>query len=172
MGNYETSKFGNGVLVGSGGNVTSNVHNYYGDRDSGQTVGLNNTGGSQELELTFNITGQMINRGGTDEILVPPTLKAGFKVEAVYARVTEVFVVGGTTPTLEIGTQGSEATNGFNLSEAQLEALGTYDLTSTLGGTWAAPINADTIVGMAPGGTLPTFTDVGKVDIIVKLTKV
>ena len=166
---YEISKFGNGVLVGSGGNVTSNVHNHFGVRDSGQTVGVNNTYGD-EIELRFNVTGEMLNRA--NEILVPPVLKAGFKVEAVYARVTEVFVVTGTTPTVEIGTQGTEATNGFNLSEAQLEALGTYDLTSTLGGTWAAPINADTTVGIALGGTTPAVTNAGKVDIIVKLTRV
>lgn len=168
---FEVSKFGNGVLVGSGGNVVQNVHNNYGDRDSGETVGVFRTAGA-ENELTLNITGAMLNRSGSDEILVPPTLKAGFKVEAVYARVTEAFVVTGTTPTVEVGTQGSEATNGFNLSEAQLEAVGTYDLTSTLGGTWAAPINVDTIVGIALGGTTPAVTDAGKVDIVVKYTRV
>lgn len=167
---YETSRFGNGVLVGSGGNVVQNVHNNYGDRDSGETVGVFKTEGG-EYELTLNITGEMLNRGGTDEILVPPVIKGGFKIEAVYARVTEVFVASGTTPTVEVGTQGTEVTNGFNLSEAQLEALGTYDLTSTLGGTWAAPINVDTTVGIALGGTLPVVTDAGSVDIIVKYTR-
>ena len=169
---YEISKFGNGVLVGSGGNVVQNVHNNYGDRDSGDTVGVNKTEGS-ENELRFNVTGEMLNRAaGNDEFLVAPVIPAGFVVEAVYARVKEVFVASGTTPSVEIGTEGSEAANGFSLSEAQLEALGTYDLTSTLAGTWAAPINANTTVGVALAGTTPAVTNAGSVDIVVKLTRV
>lgn len=171
MGNFETSRFGNGVLVGSGGNVVQNVRNFFGDRDSGETVGNKKTEGSYN-ELVLQLTGQQIRRGGTDEILVPPVIKAGFRITGVYARVTEVFVVTGTSPVLRVGTQGSEATNGFQLTEAQLEALGTYDLTSTLGGTWAAAINADTTVGIALAGTTPAVTDVGRVEIVVTYIKV
>lgn len=170
MAGFETSKFGNGVLTGSGGNVVQNVHNYFGTRDSGGVVGVFKTEGA-ENQLAFNVTGEMLNRGGVDEILVPPVLKGGFVISDVYAVVTEVFVVGGTTPALEIGTQGSEVTNGFTVTEAQLEALGTYDLTAALSGTWAAPINADTTVGIALSGTTPTVGLGGKMDIIVKYTK-
>lgn len=167
---YETSKFGNGVLTGAGGNVVQNVHNHFGPRDTGETVGVFKTEGG-ENQLTLNITGEMLNRGGVDEILVPPTLKGGFVISDVYARVTEAFVLGGTTPTIAVGTQGSEATNGFTLTEAQAEAVGMYNLTSALVGTWAAPINVDTVVGIALGGTSPTVAAGGSVDIIVKYTK-
>ena len=168
---FETSKFGNGVLVGSGGNVVQNVNNYFESRDSGETVGVKKTEGSFN-ELTLQLTGTQIKRGGTAEFLVAPVLKAGFKITGVYARVTEAFVVTGTTPALEIGTQGSEVTNGFTITEAQLEALGTYDLTSALSGTWAAPINADTTVGIALSGTTPAVTDAGKIEIVVTYVKV
>ncbi len=167
---FETSKFGNGVLVGSGGNVVQNVHNYFGARDSGGVVGVFKTEGA-ENQLAFNLTGEMLNRTDPEEILVPPTLKGGFVISDVYAVVREVFVIGGTTPSVKIGTQGSEATNGFTLTEAQLETLGTYNLTASLAGTWAAPINADTLVGIALAGTSPTSGMVGSVDIVVKYTK-
>lgn len=170
MGLYETSKFGNGVLVGSGGNVVSNVHNQFGSRDSGQTVGSFKTEGAEE-HLSFNVTGEMLQRGGTDEILVPLVIPGGFVFTSVYVRTLEAFVLGGTTPTILIGTQGSEVTNGFVISEAQAETPGTYDVTATKVGTWAAPINVGTTVGIALGGTLPTVTAAGKLEVIVKYTR-
>lgn len=167
---FETSKFGNGVLVGSGGNVVQNVHNFFGDRDDGETAGVVKTEGA-ENQVSINLTGRQLNRLGTDEFLVPIVIKAGFVISGVYARVTEAFVLTGTTPALEVGTEGTEVTNGFTITEAQLEAVGTYNLTSALSGTWAAPINADTTIGVALSGTTPVVTNAGKIDIIVKYTK-
>jgi hypothetical protein len=167
---FEVSKFGNGVAAGSGGNVTQNVHNFFGVRDSGETVGVFKTEGGGN-EVTLNITGEQLKRDAVtdDGILVPTTIKGGFVISEVIARVTKPFVLGGTTPTILLGTDGSLATNGVVLSKAQAEAVGIYKLTPV--GTWAAPINANTLLGIGLGGTTPTVTSAGEVDIIVKYTR-
>ena len=163
MSGYEKAFFGDGSDTGSG-NVTTAVSNQYGPRDDGGTVGNIKTEGSKN-ELSFDLTGEAINRkngSAADAFLVAPILPKGAKVTSVYLEVTEAFSATGTTPAVEIGTDGSEATNGFTTSEAQLEAVGVYDLTSALSGTWAAILAADTTVGVALSGTTPVFTDVGK----------
>jgi hypothetical protein len=167
---YETSKFGNGVLVGSGGNVVQNVHNNYGDRDSGETLGVFKTEGG-EYQVTINITGEMMQRGGSDEFFVPIILPVGAFITQVYVQTKEAFVLGGTTPTILVGTQGSEVTNGFVISETQAETIGSYDVTATKTGTWNAPIAAAATMGIALGGTLPTVTAAGSIDVLFKYNK-
>jgi hypothetical protein len=99
-------------------------------------------------------------------------LPAGAVVKNVYVEVQEAFVLGGTTPTILLGTDTSEVTNGFVISEAQAEAVATYDVTGTLTGTWAAPLAAETTVGLAMGGTSPTSTTAGKAKVIVEYVSV
>lgn len=159
---YETSQFGNQV---SGANVTSDVSNHYGSRDTGKTQGNIKTEGSMN-ELTLDIDGTMV--GNEAFPLIAPSLPAGAVIEDVYAHVTEAFVLGGTTPVIEVGTEGSEATNGVTISEAQAEATGTYDLTSALAGTWAAPLAAATTVGIDLAGTTPTVTSAGKMRLVIR----
>lgn len=139
------------------------VYNYYGPRDSGKTSGVYEVDGSQ-VEASIVVDSDMI--GGTIPQVL--TLPAGAKVTAVYAKVTEAFVLGGTTPTISIGTEGTETTNGADVSEAQAEAIGTYDITGTLAGTWTSQLAAATAVGLALGGTTPTKTSVGKVQFVIK----
>jgi len=162
---YETSPFGDNVLTGSGGNVTTRVSNHYGPRSPGKTVGKVKTEGVMN-ELTINIDGTMV--GNEAYALLAPTLPAGAVIEDVYAKVTEAFVLGGTTPAIEVGTETSEATNGFTITEAQAEAVGTYDLTGALSGTWAAPLAAATTVGLDLSGTSPTVTSAGKMDVVIR----
>lgn len=151
MARYQTP-FGNNVLVGSGGNVTSVVHNNFGPRDAGETVGVNKVEGMKE-ELVIDLTSELINDGQ----LIPFVLPAGAVIKDVYMDVEEVFTLTGTTPAVEIGTDGSEATNGFTITEAQLEATGSVNLTSALSGTWDAevPLAANTTVGIVLSGTSP-----------------
>lgn len=158
---YETSKFGNGVLIGSGGNVTSTVRNTFGRRDTGGAVGVVRTEGFTE-QLILDITAENFNDG--IETLVATYLPAGAAVKEVYWETTKVFVVTGTTPTMKVGTDTTEATNGFSISEAQLEAVGVYNLTSTLAGTWdnEVPLAAKTLIGIALAGTTPVITDAGE----------
>lgn len=168
---YPISAFGNGVLVGSGGNVVSNVHNQFGARVTGGTYGVNKVEGVKE-ELVFDFTGEYFN--SVPDGLVPFVLPAGAVIKAVYVDVEDVFVVTGTTPTVLIGTNGSEVTNGFVVSEAQLESTGSYNLTATLAGTWdnEVPLAANTVVGIALGGTTPVITNAGKARITVLFDRI
>ena len=159
---YETSQFGDQV---GGGNVVTDVNQHYSTRDTGKTQGNIKTEGSMN-ELTIDIDGDMVSNAAYP--LIAPSLPAGAIIEDVYAEVSEVFVLGGTTPALEIGTETSEATNGFTVTEAQAEAAGTYDLTSALSGTWAAPLAAATTVGLALSGTTPTVTSAGKMRVVIR----
>jgi len=157
---YETSPFGNG-----GTNVTQDVNNHYGTRDTGKTVGVTNTSGFVQ-ELTLNIDGDMVSAGAY--ALLAPEIPANAIIEDVYMEVIEAFVLGGTTPVIDVGTEGTEATNGFTITETQAETVGMYDLTSALSGTWAAGLAADTTVGLLLGGATPTVTSAGKAKIVIR----
>lgn len=164
---YERSKFGDGSASGSG-NVTLQVSNHYGPRDTGKTTGLTNSDGFMR-EISIDLDPEVLV-AGEFPLTVVPVLPAGSRIEDVYLEVEEAFVLGGTTPAVEIGTEGSEATDGVTLAEASLEAVGTYDVTGDLSGTWAAAggFTANTSVGVAFSGTTPTVTDVGKARVVVR----
>ena len=157
---FETSPFGNGVTIGSGGNVNGDVNNHYGKRASGDTVGITKTYGTHE-ELTIDFTGAQLS---TESFaLLAPVIPAGALIKSVMMKITEAFSVSGSTPVLEIGTAGSESTNGFTTSEAQLEAIGTVDLTSALSGTWdEVVLAAETTVGVDFGGSAVFLATVGR----------
>ena len=169
---FETTPFGNGVLVGSGGNVTTNVHNNFAGREIGENTGVYETDGAT-YEMSMTITGDQLTRDVAtgDAFLVPLKLPVGAVLGEVVVQVKEAFVLGGTTPTILIGTETTEVTNGFVVSEAQAEAIGTYVVTGTKTGTWASPIATEATVGVALGGTTPTVTTVGKMDVLVRYTK-
>lgn len=167
---FEQSKFGDGSASGAG-NVTTAVHNHYGPyTEMKNTVGRyqQDQGATQELVIDFD--GTVV--GDAAFPLLAPTLPAGAIIEDVYLYVEEAFVLGGTTPAIEIGTEGTEATNGFTISEAQAEATGMKDLTSALSGTWAAGLAADTVVGIALSGTTPTVTSAGKARVVIHYARV
>ena len=123
-------------------------------------------GGKDQYILEFS--GADINNDDFQKPVVP----AGSLLVGAYLEVEEVFVVGGTTPTLDIGTDGSEATNNVDASEAQLEAVGTYDIMGTPAGTWASSLASDTTVSLALGGTSPTVTSAGKARVVLEFVKV
>lgn len=169
---YAQSPFGNNVLVGSGGNVTSVVSNHYGQRNVGGTIGVDKVEGMKE-ELVIDLTGEFFN--DKPDGLVPFVLPAGAVIKAVYIDVEDVFVVTGTNPTVLIGTNGSEVTNGFVISKAILEATGSANLTATLAGTWdnEVPLAANTQVGIALGGTGgPAVTDAGKARVTILFDRI
>ncbi len=162
---YETAPFGN-----QGANVTQDVNNHYGERDTGKTVGVAKTEGFVQ-ELTLYVDGDMVSAGAY--ALLAPTIPAKAIIEDVYMNVTEAFVLGGTTPVIDVGTEGSEATNGFTITEAQAEAVGMYDLTGALAGTWAAGLAAETTVGLLlGGGGSNTVTSAGKAKIVIRYVAV
>ena len=119
-------------------------------------------------ELTLEFSGQNINDGVEQNPVIP----AGSLIVGAYAEIEEVFVLGGTTPTIDIGTLTSETTNNVDITEAQAEAVGTYDIMGTPAGTWAASLAADTSVGIALGGTTPPATAVGKARVVIQYINV
>jgi hypothetical protein len=140
------------------------VFNHYGERGTQDSGGVIKTEGSTN-ELTLVIDGTMVSDGAIPRATA--TLPAGAKVTKAYVHVTEVFVLTGTTPTIDIGTQGTEGTNGFDITEAQAEALGVYEET-TFAGTWAAELAASTVVDVALGGTTPASTSAGQATIVIE----
>lgn len=126
------------------------VHNSYGPRRTRAPKGGISTEGSIN-ELTVDVWGSSFadNVGEINTVILP---KGAIVVDA-YAKVSEAFSLSGTTPTIAIGTEGSEATNGVKLSKAQAESVGALKLTPA--GTWANALNADTEVSFALGGTSP-----------------
>lgn len=165
------SPFGNGIAVGSGGNVQEDVHNQFGPRKVGGTVGVLKIEGMEE-ELVVDITGEFFNQNFIGAR--PYVLPGGAVIKNVFLDVEKVFVVTGTTPTLKIGTLGSEATNGASVTEAQLEATGSVNLTSTLAGTWdnEAPLAANTTIGFALAGTTPAITNAGKARLTIQFYRI
>lgn len=168
---YDTSKFGNGTDVGSGGNVTTSKgtpHNYFGPRDDGGTVGVLKVEGAIE-QLVLIIEGTTFN--DLLEPLQPTYLPAGTVIRDVWIDVEDVFALTGTNPTILIGTDTTEVTNGFVVSEAVAESANTARLTGTLTGTWAVntPIQARTKIGYAIGGTGgPVVSRTGKARVTIE----
>lgn len=171
MPQYYKTPFGNGVLVGSGGNVVENVHNQFGPRKVGDTVGVNKVEGVKE-ELIFDITPDIVN--ATVGPFRPFVLPAGAVITAVYLDVEKAFALGGTSPTILIGTSGSEVTNGFVISKALAEGTASSNLTATLAGTWdnEVPLAANTTIGITLGGTTPTIGLAGKARVTVLFDRI
>ena len=128
-------------------------------------VGVIKTEGAVN-ELTLEFSGKNIN----DDVILG-TLPAGAKPLEAYVEIEEVFALGGTTPIIEVGTDGSEVTNGVSIAEATAEATGTTVIT-TFAGTWANALTANTNVSVALSGTSPTVTDAGKARVVVRYVKV
>ena len=127
-------------------------------------AGVFKTAGA-ENELVIEFSGKNVN---DDDI--SGFLPAGSTPVEVYVEVKTAFALGGTDPELDVGTDGSEGTNGFVIDDSQLEAVGTYTITS-FNGTWAARLAADTTVSAVLDGTTPTITDAGEARIVIRYVK-
>lgn len=141
-----------------------NVLNHFGQRDTGRAAGVIKTEGVKN-QLVLDLDAAQISDGLFIENFILPK---GANVQAAYFEVSEAFVLGGTTPTLLVGTDGGEVTNGLVVSEAQAEAVGSG--LASLAGTWAddSGFAADTTVGVALGGATPTITTAGRIKVIVE----
>lgn len=142
------------------------VYNQYGVRNTGGAVGVEHSKGSRKF-LRLNLTGEMLNSG----FLPPVKLPKGARFVGGYIRVDEVFVVTGTTPTIEIGSAGSTATNGIVITEAELEALGTKAVSSFVG-TWATNsatgLTAAALVDIALEGDTAVSSAQGKAEVVLE----
>jgi hypothetical protein len=144
--------------------ATRGVKNHYGPRTTGKGLGRIRTAGS-EVELTVDLTGDSIGSLLNGDVYLP----AGALPTEWFLDVSEAFSVSAAA-TLDIGTDGSEATNGLEITEALLEAVGTTK-SSTFAGTWAASLAAETLVGHALTGTVSDDT-IGKARLVIRYINV
>lgn len=147
------------------------VFNHYGARDTGGAVGQETRDGTK-VTVRVDLTGRSINDAVAG--FIPKTyIPKGARFSGATLRVDEVFVVTGTSPVVEVGAKSSEATNGVTLTEAQLEAVGTYDVSSALSGTWATDAATGTAaaayVNIVLGGTSPVVSSTaGKATLVLE----
>lgn len=143
-----------------------NVNNYYGPRDTGGSAGVERATNSV-TRLSFNITGAMLNDGYVPPVNIPKY--ASFKT--AHITVHEAFVVTGTTPTILVGAAGSVATNGFIITETELETLGSRKLANDGEGTWdiahATGTTAAALVDFAFEGDA-AVTSAGKATLVLE----
>jgi hypothetical protein len=151
------------------GDTGLGVNNFSGPRTALEGMGghVKTEGAKKQMVLEF--AGTNINDGVMDSVV---TLPANALVVAAYADVETAVTMTGTSPTILIGTNGSEVTNGLVISEAQAEAAGVYDVSGTLTGTWAAGLLTDTAVSVTLGGTTPTVTNDGHIKVVIEYVTV
>ena len=145
---YEQTPFGDGSVSGSG-NVTQTVSNHFGQRESKFASGVVKTEG---YESTLSLSFDHVAATAGELVLLNPVIPAGARITKA-ALITKVQGVGGAGAVLDVGTNATEATNGFSITEVQLEAVAdtVVDLTAALSGTWdaEAKLAADTTVNLA-----------------------
>lgn len=144
-----------------------NVFNQYGPRDTGGSVGVEQSSDSiHQLSIAF--TGQSLASNFLPRVVVPQ----GAQFKRAILRIDEAFVVTGTSPTLIFGGT-APGTNGIVLTEAELEAVGTKTPASTGTGTWAQSSATGTTAAEAVtktlGGTSPVIASTsGKGTLILE----
>ena len=146
------------------------VNNHYGVRDTqdGIVGGGRMPGFGGERESVVYVTGGDFAGGVSFNTLL--TIPAGSVFSGATFEVLEVFTVGNADNVINVGTDGSESTNGVALADP--EAVGvSQDLTGA--GTWAAALAADTAVGVSVTGTTPSVAaGSGKAKVVVRYTKI
>lgn len=154
--------------TGSGLNVT----NQFGARETGAAAGAQSTlGMKRQLEVVLNAEG--LNAAGNAYTFLPKVyLPKGAKIVAAYVVVKTAFTMTGTSPTILVGTKSSESTNGVVVSQANAASVGVVDITSTLAGTFASALTANTQIGVAFGGTSPVVTSAGSLRVLIDYIQV
>lgn len=138
------------------------VYNVYGPRqtDEGRVGAIRTAGVVKEAEISF--------RGDNYDKLHTLTVPAGAKFIEAVATVVEAFTLGGTTPTINVGTSGSAGTNyAIEISETDAETEGKVVYNSTGAGTWASVLAADTTVAVELDGTTPTIEG-GEMTVVIR----
>ena len=130
------------------------VKTWYGPQDLSQSEKKEKMQVGATKEATVTVT-------GSDYASAAFTLPKGAIIDNVFVEVVEAFALGGTNPTIILGDDATDFI--AVVTEAQAEALGTY--AEAAGGTYAAPLAANTDVTCSLGGTSPTITNAGKLHI-------
>lgn len=144
--------------------VINGVKNYYGAKGRHEAV-------QGVLETDGCVKEGVVVFGGDNYDKVSFTLPAGAAIlEAPLVEIAEAFVLGGTTPTINIGVSGSHGTNYLaEISETNAEAVGTY-ASAAPAGTLAvnAPLAAAATIVVALDGTNPTITSAGLCKVVFR----
>lgn len=138
------------------------VKNVYGPRSTaeGRSGDIRTAGVVKELELDF--------RGGTYSF-VSGTLPAGARVLEAIASVEEAFVLGGTSPTIDVGVAGSEGTDlAIEIPEASAENAGSVVFDNSPAGALGSVLSSATEISVALGGTSPTVTEAGRAKVVIR----
>lgn len=132
----------------------------YGARETGVSVGVERSTDSKH-QLSFEFTGAELG----SQWLPPLVIPKGATFRAATLSVDEAFA--GLTG-LAVGEGNDEATNGIELTLAQLAALGTVDVTSALAGEWAAAAQTTKAarIGIAVTG-VPVATQ-GRASLVIE----
>lgn len=129
------------------------VSTWYGPQDLSQSE-------DRALNGAGNVRERVVQITATNFLDVDFTLPKGAIILDSFVEVTEAFVLGGTTPTIALGTDSSAPTNSIvDVTEANAEAIGTY--LGVPAGTMTSPLAAATAIAVELGGSSPTITDVG-----------
>lgn len=146
-----------------------NVSNYYGPRDTGGSIGVEQSTDSIQT-LSIELTDATLANVG----VLGPKFKmlAGAHMLRAFLRVDEAFTLTGTTPGLVIGG-AAPATNGFAFTAAELGSVGTKIPASTGNGTWsvtsATGTTATENVTSALTGTTPAVTlGAGRATVVIE----
>lgn len=119
-------------------------------------------------EAVVYITGDDFN--GTTSFDTQLTLPAGSYPVEMIAEVNEVFTLGNADNVFNIGTEGTESTNGFSVANPDIAST-TIDTSGA--GTWGAALPADTLVGVSVTGTTAAVTaGSGKAKVIIRYRKI
>lgn len=158
--------------MGFENNTGLGVNAHYGARttQSGGIISGGNLPGGEgaEKEAVIYITGD--DFAGTTSFDTKLTLPAGSIFKEATFEVTEAFTLGNADNVFNIGTNGSESTNGVSI--ANPDATGTTQDTSGAG-TWGAALAADTVVGVSVTGTTAAVTaGAGKAKVVIKYVKI
>lgn len=135
-----------------------NVSNYYGPRNTGQSVGVErSTDSIHQLSVFFT------HEDLENSYLPPVVMPKGAKVLRYLLVVDEAFTLtSDTTATVQIGSAGSVATNGVSITGTELSTTGAKTPASTGLGTWATSsttgLGAAAKVAKALGGTNTAVT--------------
>lgn len=133
-----------------------------GARKTGRTQGSIKTEGLNG-ETVFELSGELLG----DLINQKVYFEAGSVITKATLVVDEAFDLAAAS-VVEVGQDGSEATNGVSLTEANLESTGVVDVTAGLAGTFATSsvIPAYIDLGVAFSAGSVADTSVGKARVI------
>lgn len=106
---------------------------------------------------------------GANYTNVTATLPAGATLmENALVEVAEAFVLGGTTPVINIGKSGNEGTDRLaQVSQAQAQAVGWYSIATAGILAKDTPVSTAVTIKVALGGTSPTITNAGKMKVTI-----